>query len=222
MLCIIYDLFPKIDLKNGFIGDSYPLCTDLPSKHFLRKGARYRLLGQSTLLETQANPIPWWDSPNGPDPLRAKINIDPSSPLFRKLCNANGGSDCNFLTQITLDENLECFGEECLVDTLRLIEITDGVYFEYMRQPCVELSFFNDARTLTFPYRQREMCGNPSLEQGGTVCCNNNIDAHFNPCKYTNEKVTFSTAESRCTDLGLDVCDYRFLHGFNHPQCWVS
>jgi len=39
------DVYPKIHLENGYIGDGYPLCVDLPDKEFLRKGAKYRLLG---------------------------------------------------------------------------------------------------------------------------------------------------------------------------------
>ena len=33
------DRFPKSDLANGYIGDYYPLCTDLPVRSFLRIGA---------------------------------------------------------------------------------------------------------------------------------------------------------------------------------------
>lgn len=31
------DQFPKMNLYQGFIGDNYPLCEDLPEKSFLRK-----------------------------------------------------------------------------------------------------------------------------------------------------------------------------------------
>ena len=32
------DWFPKRDLLDGWIGDRYPLCSDLPAKHFLKTG----------------------------------------------------------------------------------------------------------------------------------------------------------------------------------------
>lgn len=53
------DPFPKKDLTGGFIGDGYPLCTDLPSKSFLRKGATYRAVGNwnKPELTTETN---WW------------------------------------------------------------------------------------------------------------------------------------------------------------------
>lgn len=41
------DPFPKLDLNQGFIGDGYPLCTELPTKQFLKKGATYRLIGSA-------------------------------------------------------------------------------------------------------------------------------------------------------------------------------
>lgn len=37
------DPLPKSDLLNGFIGDKSPLCTELPAKHFTRKGATYKV-----------------------------------------------------------------------------------------------------------------------------------------------------------------------------------
>ena len=39
------DLFPKMDLYSGHLGDAYPLCADFGAKPFLRKGARYSYLG---------------------------------------------------------------------------------------------------------------------------------------------------------------------------------
>ena len=33
------DKFPKSDTTRGYIGDGYPLCSDFPSKSFLKKGA---------------------------------------------------------------------------------------------------------------------------------------------------------------------------------------
>ena len=42
------DIFPKMDLYKGHIGDGYPLCSDLPHRMFLRKGATYSYIGRST------------------------------------------------------------------------------------------------------------------------------------------------------------------------------
>ena len=39
------DPYPKTKLDAGYVGDEYPLCSTLPSRQFLAKGARYRLTG---------------------------------------------------------------------------------------------------------------------------------------------------------------------------------
>lgn len=37
------DRFPKTTLLGkGHLGDAYPLCSELPPQHYLRKGAKYR------------------------------------------------------------------------------------------------------------------------------------------------------------------------------------
>ena len=46
-----HDKFSKSNLTGGYIGDGYALCMDLPDKMFLRKGAKYRLLGSSSAPE---------------------------------------------------------------------------------------------------------------------------------------------------------------------------
>ena len=43
------DMFPKTDLRRGYIGDGLPLCTDLPVQSFLRRGASYNYLGASPM-----------------------------------------------------------------------------------------------------------------------------------------------------------------------------
>jgi hypothetical protein len=52
------DAFPKLDLDKTFIGDGYPLCADLPSKQFLKKGATYRLVGSAVRAELEYE-RPW-------------------------------------------------------------------------------------------------------------------------------------------------------------------
>ena len=50
------DTFPKTSLDGGFIGDRYPVCTDLPPRAFLRIGARYQYLGFSRHPTLQDDP----------------------------------------------------------------------------------------------------------------------------------------------------------------------
>ena len=40
--------FNQITTDGGYLGDKYPLCVDLPERHFLFKGATFRLLGKLT------------------------------------------------------------------------------------------------------------------------------------------------------------------------------
>ena len=39
------DYLPKTNLHGGYIGDGYPLCTSMPERSFLRKGATFSYRG---------------------------------------------------------------------------------------------------------------------------------------------------------------------------------
>ena len=81
-----HDKFPKHDLTGGYIGDGFPLCVDLPSKMFLRKGATYNLLG-----DTPA-PISFEDNSGVVnDPTAKRFVLDQNSLLKEKLCQSVGG-----------------------------------------------------------------------------------------------------------------------------------
>lgn len=49
-----------------------------------------------------------------------------------------------------LAASVPCHGSECAVDTARVVRVDSGdaaqpaVYYEYVRQSCVELQFFNE------------------------------------------------------------------------------
>ena len=204
------DIYPKINLEAGYIGDGYPVCSDMPERAFLRKGAKYRLLGSSTKLQLTTDP----PAHRKYDPLVKNVKLDPLSNLYNKLCNAAtfGGNDCNFVSQVEINENLSCFGQECLVDTLHLIEVTNGIFFEYVRQPCVELAYYQNPKTITHPYRRDEMCGNPKTPVAREGCCTSG-DQHGRAvnCQYSNERVTFQTAIDRCKAIQQSVCPFTYL-----------
>ena len=69
------DEFPKMNLFDGYIGDAYPLCKDIPLQSFLRKGAHYRIHGfkQENL-------------PEDDDKLYA-LHIYKNSDMYKLLCN---------------------------------------------------------------------------------------------------------------------------------------
>ena len=43
------DLFPKLSLHSGHLGDGFPLCADLPSRPFLREGSDRKAASSDTL-----------------------------------------------------------------------------------------------------------------------------------------------------------------------------
>lgn len=72
---------PQIDFDSGYIGDGFPLCSDLPSKHFLKINAKYRLLG--------GDPRPLWhweDKTWYNDPEIKRFALDSNSALYNELC----------------------------------------------------------------------------------------------------------------------------------------
>ncbi len=126
------DSFPKMDLDRNFIGDTYPLCKDLPPRQFLHKGAKFRLLGSSTFAQLHYQRI------YNISPIKA-LTLSETSDLYLTLCNRNIFSGiCDFQAEVTLASNLDnCEGEECLVDELRLVQVqaSPPVYYEYIRPP---------------------------------------------------------------------------------------
>lgn len=215
------DVFPKLNLFGGYIGDhSFPLCQDI-KKHFLKKGAKYLVLGGNSMtMETQENIPSWWsDLPQDPNIMAFTLQTTQgdSSQLYQTLCNPDTiTGNCNIQqAQITLEHDLECTGNECDVDTLRLVEVLSGndkVYFEYVRPPCIELSYYENAQMVQLgPNRINYMCADPRLEVAGEACCSSNeggdgdVIAEKN-CEYVYERMSFETASNRCSDIGLSVC----------------
>ena len=48
-----HDFFPKPSVDGNWIGDRYPLCADLPKRHFLKIGATFRFRAGSTIPQSQ-------------------------------------------------------------------------------------------------------------------------------------------------------------------------
>lgn len=144
-----HDYFPKSDLLGGYIGDrNYPLCIDMPDKHFAKKGATYRLLGSRNRPELQEEPYTWQD-----EPLIKRLTLSESSPLYAKLCaSETSGGPCTFPGKVVLDEDLEYTDDshsELRVNSIRSVKVQGGeipIYYEYVRQPCVEQTFYHNAK----------------------------------------------------------------------------
>jgi len=196
------DVFPKMDLYGGYIGDSYPLCEDLPRRQFLNVGAKYILLGSSAIPEYQTGDE-WWS----PDSSLAHISLNStSSALYAALCNQGSDGLCHYLPVVTLNETLTCQGNECLVDELRTIRLSENpsIFYEYIRPACVELTFYSNGRLVRNNVWSEwpGICANPSIDKAYEACCTGCgswgcVGSSF--CLYTGEKVLYNTAINRCS-----------------------
>ena len=193
------DPFPKMDLTGGYIGDGYPLCSDLPKRQFLNIGAKYILLGSSAAPEYQTGDE-WWTLYN------TIINLSlnrTSSTLYAALCNPGPDSKCRFQPFVTLNQTLNCQGNECLVDELRTIRVSDNppVYYEYIRPACVEFTFYNNGRIVRDydgTVLMSGICANLAVDKAYEACCPVGGIGYSSFCLYTGEKVLYNTAASRC------------------------
>ncbi len=196
------DRFPKSDTTNGYIGDSYPLCADIPSRSFLKKGARFRFLGSSSLPELMNDPADFLTQST-----IERFVLDSSSQLRMALCNPDQNGKCAFHHTVQIPSNLGCFGIECEVDTVRVVQVAENAFYEFVPAPCVSFSFFNNAKKISPRYNtDPSMCGDPVLPIASESCCLiGNVFAVRNS-KYSGERTTYATAEQRCSAVSREVC----------------
>jgi len=214
------DIMPKADIYGGYIGDGYPLCVDLPRQQFLKIGARYRLLGNISTPELQLDPHEWSSLD-----IKRVILKKSSSSLYAMLCGSASGS-CDFKPEVTIEHNLNCDSEECILDQPRVVQLEGyKVFYEYVRPPCVQFPFYIDAMKIKerAGYAQ-SMCADPRLPAAEEACCPAanlyNLRASRN-CAYTGERVSFPTALKRCEALGggpYNTCTWRFT-GTTTAEC---
>jgi hypothetical protein len=102
-----HDSFPKNGHDGTFIGDAYPLCSQLPPKIFLKQGAKFRFIGSTNVPVMNAR--------------RSLFPLNRNSCLYGALCNPNGSRNCELKSVVKLASDIECFGVECEVDMLRTV-----------------------------------------------------------------------------------------------------
>ena len=190
------DVFPKLDLHGGYVGDGYPLCADLAPDLFLRAGTSYTYLGPALTTDMTRSFL-----------AEGMPLADASSPLYRALCAPSGdGGKCALRSSVTLAADLACHGIECDTDHgPRLVRIANGnatAYFEWERPPCVELAFFNDGQLIVRSNSQdADMCADPSVAMAGS-CCVTRASGELAQCRYKSELMSYATSESRCHSDG--------------------
>eukprot|EP00586_Coscinodiscus_wailesii_P000799 CAMPEP_0172487324 /NCGR_PEP_ID=MMETSP1066-20121228/16359_1 /TAXON_ID=671091 /ORGANISM="Coscinodiscus wailesii, Strain CCMP2513" /LENGTH=2416 /DNA_ID=CAMNT_0013253867 /DNA_START=62 /DNA_END=7312 /DNA_ORIENTATION=+ len=200
-----HDWFPKMSLDGGYIGDKEPLCWDLPSSAFLKKGAKYYLLG--------GFPKPRFHTNLYSNTLSTKrIILDSRSELYKKLCNPNGSGDCQFAAVVGIDENLTCYGVECNLATVVVVQVKPGVFYEYVQRPCVQLAFSQDHKKVIDKNNRVHMCAHPKMPVAISSCCGDTSPLDKNSatanCEYEGEKVTFDVNTERCTKFNGYPCDF--------------
>jgi cullin-associated NEDD8-dissociated protein 1 len=189
------DPFPKRDLYGGFIGDTYPLCSDAPPRSFLRAGALYRNLGGSP------SPEGFTDVPASGGFTAKRFTADPASALWASLCGGTAaGGACLFPAEVALDANVPCHGAQCNIDTLRVVRVLSGnatVWYEYVPAACVELTFYPNA-TKVKRANALEFCADPNTASAGAACQMGEASTCYLTCAYRGERVTKQAAKERC------------------------
>jgi hypothetical protein len=187
-------------LNRVYVGDGYPLCVDLPSQHFLKRGATYKLLGPKPKPRLLSDPESWTDSATA-----KRISLDQNSNLYKALCKLSGGV-CSYPAMVVLQSNMACTGVECDIDEPRIVKVS-GVYYEYTRFPCVEQSFYSNPTMMTNQWGW-SYCADRRAAAGSLVCCPNDYgDADISVVKFDGEKLKFDRAAARCTANGMKLCD---------------
>lgn len=202
-------------MDGNWIGDRYPLCVDLPKHHFLKQGATYRFRAGSTFPLAHHEPEHWES-----DESIKRFVLSQDSQLYQLLCNPNADGSCNFSNTVTVDSNMACFGRECRVDDLQVVQVTPGAFYEYIRQPCVDLSFYpNPKKVITgfAPWvkwvgrrHSHSMCADPRSAVAARSCCDlvemNKAEYNYN-FEYHGERTAHETTRSQCLADGGTLCD---------------
>ena len=114
--CCVPNIFPsrvQLGLDKQYIGDGYPLCNDLPTKHFLKAGATYRLLagtsGEPDLISEQTS---------SGDAAKKRVVLESDSELGGKMCQVENESPClAYKSKVVLSSDITtCKGIECLIE----------------------------------------------------------------------------------------------------------
>jgi len=207
------DRFPKTDLNDGYVGDGYPRCSDIPTGMFLNEGATYRLIGGSNLPELVEDPIEF-----ATDTTIKKFVLPSTSQLKEALCVAELGG-CKYPNKVVLAKSLNCTdgtlsgtGNECDVDTVRTVQVDEGLFYEYVPPACVQQAFYPNPVKLSGKRKPPEVedwlgntCADPRLPVAGEACCNTlSGSLVFRANAYDGERMTFVKAQERCESLGPD------------------
>jgi hypothetical protein len=133
------DHHPKFGLDGKYIGDEYIICSDIPSHAFLKKGAKFRLLGKDSVSKLQ--------HPHRDDEGNTITHIlDSTSDLLTLLCQESVDGKCRYPSSVEIENTINCVGIECAADNLQIIQVAQNIYYEYLKPPCINFPFFNNGK----------------------------------------------------------------------------
>ena len=210
MISRYIDHLPKKGLDNRYIGDGYPLCNDLPNQHFLKAGAKYRLLANDkpTLLNENMH-YKEFAPPK-------RVVLDANSLLGAAMCQTPGESPCtSFKAKVVLAADIaSCSGIECDIHDPRVIQVADGIFYEYIRPACVQRAYYPNPKRVN-AYWGYHMCADPSSPSAATVCCDEldkGWDGIYRDENFYGERVTYSEAEARCNSTASNqLCTMPYI-----------
>jgi len=199
------DHYPKQGLDRKYIGDAYPLCSDIPPTSFLKSGAKYRLLGKTKISDDQELFLL-----NHSSDIAVTI-LDDSSILRQRLCRSWNG-ECTYPGIVQINWDIECTGIECNLDNIKVVEVEENVYYEYIRPACIKFPFFQQGKLLSKKRREDgSICAERSTYVAASACCGAENVATHTKCKFTGERIPFPVAEKRCLENGEKLCDYNYV-----------
>lgn len=200
-----HDVYPKMDLNGNHLGDGYPLCSDRESGSFLEPGARYEFLGIAY---------------TGQD----VFVLDEASELFTALCGGQV-SPCAFRSIVVLDAAKACSGAECQLESLSVVQVSDGFY-EYVPSPCVHLYFFHGREIAptwhSHPYEHRRECRRSSEAAAAVSCCAGCTDVITPWMVGDGRDLTCAQAFEQYSIFRTDRCNTPNSHwdGYCRLTCW--
>lgn len=166
------------------------------------------------MLGSSSTPRLLYEHKNLKDDSKVKrFILSDKSQLFEKLCASVDGR-CTFPAKVEIDQNVPCFGTECNIDSLRVVEVEAGIFYEYARLPCVQQGFYGSPRLVSsVGTRHQSHCADPRFAAASPLCCQAPNDEGWQPHgetlfeSYTGERVHLAEAENRCSQAGLVLCN---------------
>ena len=171
------------------------------------------------------------DGQHKPDNDCAKDPYDETDDLVLQVLPSPRPQDmCDFQATITLDESLSYCDDsnvsaeykECHVDVVRVVEVLPGLYYEYVRPPCVNMPFIPEsesAKVVAGSNMRTAACADKRLPSATSTCCGYTAVGGGGRetwadmlSEYRNERLTYDGNEVRCQNwkdipLGRVVCD---------------